>query len=93
MLSQIIKELVPHNDTHCDSTEDLLAEMEKVNNTNRVNPRWKVGSLDIEALYPSLDIPKCAEIITRPSIRTIKVFGGKKRRLLVRVFETSLFVI
>ena len=61
-LSLILKELIPENDTHCDSTEDLLAEIENVNN-NEVNPNWKVGSLDIEALYPSLDIPKCSEII------------------------------
>ena len=26
LLSLILKELIPHNDTHCDSTEDLLAE-------------------------------------------------------------------
>ena len=65
LLSLILKELIPYNETHCDSTEDLLAEIEKVNTSNNVNSRWKVGSLDIEALYPSLDIPKCADVITK----------------------------
>ena len=65
LLSLILKELIPQNETHCDSTEDLLAEIEKVNTTGNVKPRWKVGSLDIEALYPSLDIEKCAKIITK----------------------------
>ena len=65
MLSLILKELIPHNDTHCDSTEDLLAAIEAINNNRSVKRLWKVVSLDIEALYPSLDIPKCAEIISK----------------------------
>ena len=39
ILSLILKELIPHNETHCDSTEDLLAEIEKVNNTKNVKRR------------------------------------------------------
>ena len=42
-LSIILKELIPDNDTHCDSTEDLLAEIETLNNQSVI---WKVGSLD-----------------------------------------------
>ena len=87
VLSMILKELVPHNDTHCDSTEDLLAEIETLNNTAEVNPRWKVGSLDIEALYPSLDISKCAEIITKELYEgeiTIKNIEWKEVMLYLR---------
>ena len=65
ILSLILNELVPDNDTHCDATEVLLAETEIVNKRNDVNPRWKAGGLDIEALYPSLDIHKCVDKITR----------------------------
>ena len=86
LLSQVLRELIPHNDTHCDSTEDLLAEIEKVNNTNRVNPRWKVGSLDIEALYPSLDIPKCAEIVTKMLYESeIKVKNIKWKEVMLYI--------
>ena len=87
MLSQVLKELIPHNDTLCDSTEDLLAEIETINNSDNVNPRWKIGSLDIEALYPSLDIPKCAEIVTQMLYESeiqIKNIKWKEAMLYIR---------
>ena len=85
-LSIILKELTPDNDTHCDSTEDLLAEIETLNNQS-VNPNWKVGSLDIVALYPSLNIPKCGEIIGRELYKSsihIKNINWKEVMLYLR---------
>ena len=85
-LSIILKELIPDNDTHCDSTEDLLAEIETLNNQS-VNPNWKVGSLDIVALYPSLNIPKCGEIIGRELYKSsihIKNINWKEVMLYLR---------
>ena len=78
--------LIPDNDTHCDSTEDLLAEIETLNNQS-VNPNWKVGSLDIVALYPSLNIPKCGEIIGRELYKSrihIKNINWKEVMLYLR---------
>ena len=46
----------------CDRTEDLLAEIERVNEQN-VDPNWTVGSLDVEALYPTLDVDECAKVV------------------------------
>ena len=92
VLSLILKELIPHNDTHCDSTEDLLAEVERINNSNNVNSRWKIGSLDIEALYPSLDIPKCAEVITQMMYESeiqIKNVQWKEVMLYIRFMWTD----
>lgn len=89
---KILKELIPHNDTHCDSTEDLLAEVERINNSNNVNSRWKIGSLDIEALYPSLDIPKCAEVITQMMYESeiqIKNVQWKEVMLYIRFMWTD----
>ena len=42
-------------ETVCSSTEELLAEVGRVNN-ERIGERDIVGSMDVEALYSSLDI-------------------------------------
>ena len=62
MLGEILKPLTWDEETECDCTEDLLAEVERVN-TQNVNPEWVVGSLDVEALYPSLDVDECAKVV------------------------------
>ena len=62
LLGEILKPLTWDEPTDCDSTEDLLAEFERVNN-GEVHENWVVGSLDVEALYPSLDIDECAKVI------------------------------
>ena len=62
MLCQILQELLPLEERHCDSTEDLLAEFE-VANQREIKTNYVVGSLDVEALYPSLDVPLCSKII------------------------------
>ena len=65
ILCQIGSELIGGNPTHCDSTTDLLEEIEKVNQTGKVSKNVIIGSLDVEALYPSLDIEKCSEVIRK----------------------------
>ena len=45
----------PNNSTSCMSTEELVAEIEKVNASSECEP-LVVGSVDVKALYPSLDI-------------------------------------
>ena len=85
-LSLILKELLPDNSTYCDSTEDLLAEIENLNN-DEVNTNWEIGSLDIEALYPSLDIPKCAEVVSQELYKSdieIKNINWKEVMLYLR---------
>ena len=59
----MLSRLIPGNDTNCESTEELLREFEKVNREKAVQDKWIVGSLDVDALYPSLDIEKCAEVV------------------------------
>ena len=51
-------------DTACDSTEDMLAAISesniKVENTRK---DISIGSADVKALYPSLDIPFTIKIV------------------------------
>ena len=55
--------MVSESKTRCESTEDLISAIEELNNGETpVDKNWIVGSLDIEALYPSLDVAICAEI-------------------------------
>ena len=48
--------------THCDSTVDFLEAIENVNKIGRVNDHMILGSLDVDTLYPSLDVEKCSEV-------------------------------
>ena len=51
--------------TQCDSTEDMLAEIEATNDRNEMGPSTVIGSLDVKSLYPSLDIPFSIEVVCR----------------------------
>ena len=64
LLCQILRPLVSESETQCDSTETLLYGFKELNDDEDVEipERWIIGSLDIEALYPSLDIDVCAAI-------------------------------
>ena len=65
LLCQVLKPLVSESATHCDSTQKLLEGINEINNDEdlQLNESHVIGSLDIEALYPSLDIDKCASIV------------------------------
>ena len=78
ILCQIGSELIGGNPTHCDSTTDLLEEIEKVNQTGKVSKNVIIGSLDVEALYPSLDIEKCSEVIRKRLEESELKFEGLK---------------
>ena len=40
----------------CDSTEDMLAAIQEANESGKVKPSSVIGSMDVKALYPSLDL-------------------------------------
>ena len=69
LLSKLLTELIPAGSTQCNSTEELLEEIEAVNN-KEVNKEWVVCSLDVEALYPSLDIQECSRVIEETLMQT-----------------------
>ena len=67
LLCKILKPLLEGEATDCDSTDDLIYQFEKINR-GEVNDKWVIGSLDVESLYPSLNIPKCVEVIKKKLI-------------------------
>ena len=75
LLCQIIYPLVGNESTHCWSTDDLINEIEKLNE-EIVDEEWIVASLDVDALYPSLDIEKCTKSIVRKMNESEIVFEG-----------------
>ena len=67
ILSMMLKEVKRLDTDSCESTEDILAEIQDLNENNctMLGPDEKlvVGSLDVKALYPSLDVGFAAEIV------------------------------
>ena len=43
----------------------MLQEIERLNQSGKLNRNCMVGSLDVESLYPSLDITRCAKVVSR----------------------------
>ena len=76
ILCQILKPLVRESATHCDSTQGLLQDINELNDDEdlHLSDKHVVGSLDIEALYPSLDIEKCASVVGEKLYRSVILF-------------------
>ena len=70
ILCMLLSHLIPENGTHCWSTDDLLAEFERVNSNQVIDKEWIVGSLDVDSLYPSLDIDRCARVVSEKLFRS-----------------------
>ena len=49
--------------TTCTGTEELLAEFERLNSSGEVDDSCTLGSLDVKALYPSLDVDFTSKIV------------------------------
>ena len=62
-LCKILKEVNDEQETTCDSTEDMIAAIEKANVEHIDNEEKIVGSMDVKALYPSLDIGFTTEVV------------------------------
>ena len=86
----ILKEM-KHKDEHaCESTEGVMAAIETVNLEQRVESDNKmlVGSQDVKALYPSLNIPFAAKTIGDEYVKSNVEF----ERDSVDVFELGLYL-
>lgn len=64
-LSSILRPIIALSDDVCDNTDDMLSRVAKCNEADL--SKCIVGSMDVEALYPSIDIEfaveKCAELL------------------------------
>ena len=56
MLSTMLTEIYREEPSVCTSTEGLIAEIDRINNEG-INVSYILGSADVDALYPSLDVP------------------------------------
>ena len=55
-ISKILKEITDDAPTVCDSTEDMMAAIREANESRIIGENTVIGSLDVVALYPSLDL-------------------------------------
>ena len=63
LLSTILTPIVEQSKTNCRSTEEMLATINQVNE-NGIEDEVIVGSADVKALYPSLNIDETIKIVT-----------------------------
>ncbi len=61
LISNILQELC-YGETVCNSTEEMLAAV-KETNTRGISESMVLGSTDVIALYPSLDIPDTIKVV------------------------------
>ena len=76
ILCLIGSQLLEGEYTHCDSTVNLLEEIERVNRSDQVNQSTIIGSLDVDALYPSLNIDRCARVFRNKLFESKLKFPG-----------------
>ena len=89
VLSMILKEVKKQDEDICESTDDLLSAIEEVNRNKIGNENLVVGSLDVKALYPSLDIPYTAEKVAMEFLESNIHF----ERESIDVFELGLYLV
>ena len=68
--------LLEGEETHCDSTIGMLDSIENLNRSGKVKSTTVIGSLDVDALYPSLDIKKCARVFRDKLFNSTLSFPG-----------------
>ena len=61
MLGLILRPVWQAQETTCLSTEEMLAEIKKTNESGDLDEDCTVGSADVTALYPSIDVAFAAE--------------------------------
>ena len=70
-LSQVLKPIIKEAESTCDSTEDLLCRVRHCNDHELLD-NCIIGSMDVEALYPSIDIDFslscCAELLMESDV-------------------------
>ena len=62
LITKVLERVIYEENTTCESTEEILAEFNSLN-TQGVCEGFVLGSADVKALYPSLDIPFTVEIV------------------------------
>ena len=91
LISLVLKEVKRKDEHACESTDDIMAAIETVNNEYSVdsNNKLLVGSLDVKALYPSLDIPFAAKTICDEYVMSNIDFESDS----INIFELGLYLV
>ena len=89
ILSMILKEVKRKDVDTCESTEDILSAIEEVNKNKTENENLVVGSLDVKALYPSLDIKFTAEKVAMEFIESNIEFEEES----IDIYELGLYLV
>ena len=72
LLCQLLTPLI-EGETHCNAASDLKAEFVRVNGS-QIKKSWVLGSLDVDSLYPSLDIDRCVGVVKKRLMESELVF-------------------
>ena len=64
IVSKILRPIWKESETCCENTEEILADIKEVNE-QEIEGDICVGSLDVKALYPSLDIDFTSEVVAQ----------------------------
>ena len=62
LISIILKEIYKDENSVCSSTEEMIAAVDEVNERG-IDSTYIIGSADVKALYPSLDIEFTIEVV------------------------------
>ena len=99
MFSDVLEQVLDINndETWCKSTEELLHAIESYNNetktetlTNVEQKRKIVGSMDVIALYPSIEAKRAAEIVVAEVTDSEAKFVGLNTRELAKFIRKNL---
>ena len=75
-ISRILREISDNEPTVCDSTEDMLAAINEANESGKIKPNVVIGSLDVKALYPSLDLDFTIDVVSEEFYQSeVKIDG------------------
>ena len=91
LISLILKEVKRQDEHACESTDDIMAAIGMVNKEYHVDSSNKlaVGSLDVKALYPSLDIPFAAKKVSEMYLKSNIEIESES----INVFELGLYLV
>ena len=63
LLGLFLRPVWMEQETACSSTEEMLAAFHEVNESGVLDQHCVIGSLDVKALYPSLDVPFVSRVV------------------------------
>ena len=91
LASIMLAEIYKDEETVCSSTEDLVSEVDRVNRQG-IDGSYIIGSADVEALYPNLDIDftidRVCEVFTSSEIK-YKSINYKEISLYIALNKTQ----